>query len=78
MANPFAPLNTAPEAEWTARDHQRAANFYFYEWQDATGNMVAFFRQAHNDHARKAARLRGDGRAPTQIPNAMDLPSGGR
>jgi hypothetical protein len=31
MSNPFAPLASGPQSEWTARDHQNAANFYFHE-----------------------------------------------
>lgn len=34
--NPFAPLPTKPESEWTAREHQNAANFYYYERMGAT------------------------------------------
>lgn len=33
--NPFAPLPSGLESTWSARDHQRAANFYFYERQGA-------------------------------------------
>lgn len=75
MPNPFAPLATGPQANWTAKEHQNAANFAFYELQGADeGVSIAFFRAMHNEHARKAAAKRADGRAPTRIPNRMDLP----
>lgn len=36
MANPFAPIATGPQSEWTAAQHQNAANYYYYERQGAT------------------------------------------
>lgn len=74
--NPFAPLALGPESAWSAKDHQNAANFAFYELQGAQdGADIGFFRAMHNDHSRKAARLRGiPGKHGTQILNRMDLP----
>ena len=71
MSNPWAPLPAGPESEWTAKDHQRAANFHHYEMQgyneeaykqglvDANYKpMQTFHKKAFEDHQRKAQRLR--------------------
>lgn len=66
MTNPFAPMSTAPQADWSARDHQNAANFYYYEMQGATEEAMgpnykpywSGMRSAHEDHTRKARALR--------------------
>lgn len=66
MANPFAPLCALPRPQWTARDHQNAANFYYYEMQGATEELAgpnykplwSGMRAAHEEHSRAAKALR--------------------
>lgn len=69
--NPFAPLSTAPESTWSADDHQRAANFHWYEMQGFNERayqagecgpnykpMQTLHRSAYETHTRKARALR--------------------
>ena len=66
MANPFAPLSTALQSDWTASEHQNAANFYYYEMQGATEELAgpnykplwSGMKAAFEDHTRKARALR--------------------
>lgn len=68
MPNPFGPLPTKPRPEWTAADHQRAANFHHYEimgidaeYREANPNYrphLSMLEAAFREHTRKAAALR--------------------
>lgn len=75
MTNPFAPLPDGPQSGWTARDHQRAANFYHYERMGATEaelgpNYKSYWsgmNAAFADHTRKAQALRRAAPKPNRL-----------
>lgn len=68
MSNPF-PLPAGPEANWGAREHQAAANYYWYKIMGVDREepnyrpYLSLLESAHKRHTRYAVRLRAEEKA---------------